>query len=123
MVKLVFCLRRLPHLSREEFRHYWRTTHGPLVARHAALLKIRRYVQTHAQDTPYSDVLRAMRGTAEPYDGFAELWWDDLDALAAATSTAEGRAAGLALFEDERRFIDHGRSSMTLCEEHPIVAA
>ncbi|HBT35125.1 MAG TPA: EthD family reductase, partial [Hyphomonas sp.] len=24
MIKLTFCLRRLPHLSREEFQRYWR---------------------------------------------------------------------------------------------------
>jgi hypothetical protein len=23
MIKLTFCLRRLPHLSREEFQRYW----------------------------------------------------------------------------------------------------
>ncbi|MGH7820684.1 MAG: EthD domain-containing protein [Candidatus Binatia bacterium] len=37
MVKLVFCLRRLPHLSRAEFQRYWRETHGPLVRKHGAL--------------------------------------------------------------------------------------
>jgi|SRR5687767_4667349 uncharacterized protein (TIGR02118 family) len=121
MVKLVFCLRRLPHLSREEFQRYWKTVHGPLVASHAACLNIRRYVQTHAGDAASSEALRRTRGTAEPYDGFAELWWDDADALAAATATPEGQAAGAALFEDERRFIDHARSSIALCREHAIV--
>ena len=32
MIKVVFCLRRQPHLSRQEFQHYWRTVHAPLVA-------------------------------------------------------------------------------------------
>jgi hypothetical protein len=31
MVKLVFCARRLPHLSRAEFQRYWFENHGPLV--------------------------------------------------------------------------------------------
>ena len=31
MIKLVFCLRRQPHLSREEFQRYWRECHAPLV--------------------------------------------------------------------------------------------
>ena len=121
MVKLVFLLRRLPSLTQAEFQRYWRETHGPLVRRHADVLRIRRYVQTHALDTPYNAALRATRGTAEPYDGVAELWWDSLDELAAATSAPEGRAAGDALLEDERRFIDHAASSMFLCEEHPFV--
>jgi uncharacterized protein (TIGR02118 family) len=121
VVKLVFLLRRLPSLSRAEFQRYWRDTHGPLVARHAGVLRIRRYVQTHTLETPYTDALRATRGTGEPYDGVAELWWESADHLAAATATPEGRAAGAALLEDERRFIDHAASSMFLCEEHPFV--
>lgn len=44
MVKLVFCLRRLPRLSRAEFQAYWREKHGSLVQERAALLGIRRYV-------------------------------------------------------------------------------
>ena len=121
MVKLVFLLRRLPALSQADFQRYWRETHGPLVARHAGALRIRRYVQTHAVDTPYNAALQATRGTAEPYDGVAELWWDSVDELGAATSTPEGRAAGAALLEDERRFIDLAASSMFLCEEHPFI--
>ena len=121
MVKLVFLLRRLPHLSREEFQRHWRDTHGPLVARYAGVLRIRRYVQTHTLDTPYAEVLRATRGTGEPFDGIAELWWESLDELAAATATPEGQAAGHALLEDERRFIDHAGSSMFPCEEHSFV--
>ena len=38
MIKLTFCLRRLPHLSREEFQAYWRETHAPLVAERAEVL-------------------------------------------------------------------------------------
>src|SRR5262249_12358508 len=50
MIKLVFCLRRLPHLSRAEFQRYWGETHGPLVRRRAEALGIRRYVQLHTLD-------------------------------------------------------------------------
>ena len=32
MIKLTFCLIRLPHLTREAFQDYWLNTHGPLVA-------------------------------------------------------------------------------------------
>jgi uncharacterized protein (TIGR02118 family) len=122
MTKLVFCLRRLPHLSREEFQRYWRERHGPLVRSHAATLGIRRYVQTHTLEHPLNAALAASRAAPEPFDGVAELWWDDAGALAAATSTPEGQAAGAALLEDERRFIDHARSPIFVAEERPVVA-
>src|SRR5881409_1469797 len=52
MVKLVFCLHRLPALSREEFQRYWRERHGPLVRESAKALGIRRHVQVHTLATP-----------------------------------------------------------------------
>ena len=76
MIKLSFCLRRLPHLTREEFQRYWRETHAPLVRRHAAALRIHRYVQTHALLGEAADSLRASRGGPPGYDGVAELWWE-----------------------------------------------
>ena len=122
MIKLVFTLHRKPGLSRDEFQRYWRDTHGPLVRTHAATLGIRRYVQSHTLTTPLNDGLRASRDAPEGYDGVAELWWDSLDALAAAVATPEGQAASVELLEDERRFIDHARSPLWLSEEHEVIA-
>ena len=121
MVKLVFCLHRLPALSREEFQRYWRERHGPLVRRHAATLRIQRYVQLHSCDDPLNDVLRASRGGPEGYDGIAELWWASREDLEAATASAEGRRASLELLDDERRFIDLARSPLWIAEAVPVV--
>jgi uncharacterized protein (TIGR02118 family) len=121
MLKLTFALSRLPHLSREEFQRYWLEQHGPLVRSHAGVLGIRRYVQTHTLADEVQVALRASRGAPEPYDGVAELWYDSLEAIAVAASTDEGRAASVALYEDERRFIDHAASPLWFGEEHEIV--
>jgi len=121
MIKLVFPLHRLPALSREEFQAYWRETHAPLVAKHAGALGIERYIQVHTATTPINDGLRASRGGPEPYDGIAELWFESEAALAASMQTPEGAAAGRALLEDERRFIDLERSPLWIAEEHVIV--
>src|SRR4051794_2926941 len=110
MVKLLFCLRRRPELSREEFQRYWRDHHAGLVGDRADSLLMRRYVQAHTLDGDAGEALRASRGGPEPFDGVAELWWDSVESLAEASSTPEGRAAGRALLEDEREFIDLARS-------------
>lgn len=122
MTRLVFCLRRLPHLSREEFQRYWFERHAPLVRSHSATLGIRRYVQLHTLDHALNAALQASRGGPDEYDGIAELWWDDAEALAAATSTPEGQAAGAALLADERNFIDLARSPLFVATERPIIA-
>jgi uncharacterized protein (TIGR02118 family) len=123
VLKLSFCLVRLPSLSREEFQRYWRQTHAPLVAKHARALRIRRYLQCHTETTPASDGLRASRGGPEAYDGIAELWWDSLEDLVAATASPEGALAGRELLEDERRFIDLARSPLFFGREHLIVGS
>ena len=121
MLKLTFCLRRLPALSREEFQRYWRETHAPLVRRHADALGIERYVQVHAAHDDVSAALRAGRGGPEGYDGVAELWWRDRAAFDAALAKPEAQRAGAELLADERRFIDLARSPLWLGEEHPVV--
>jgi len=50
MIKLVFCLRRRDDLSPAEFYSSWRERHAPLVLRHAPVLRIARYVQSHTID-------------------------------------------------------------------------
>jgi len=121
VIKLVYCLRRLPNLSRAEFQHYWRETHGPLVRSHAEVLRIRRYVQVHTLNTPLNDVIGASRGAGEAYDGVAELWFERAEDLAESTATPAGRNAALELLEDERRFVDLPRSALWIAEEHTIV--
>ena len=121
MIKLTFCVRKLPHMSLEEFQRYWLENHGPLVRERATALRIKRYVQVHRLDSPANDAMRASRQTGDPYDGVAELWWDSLEDLAGATATPEGQQAGRELLADERKFIDLRRCALWVGEEHEIV--
>src|SRR5687768_9111995 len=117
MVKLVFCCRRNPALSPEEFRRYWLDEHAPLVrSLREAIPSMKRYVQSHTLDTPANDAVRASRGSAEHYDGITEVRFDEI----AGPSTEAAAAAGRRLLEDEATFIDFARSSVFYTEEHEI---
>jgi uncharacterized protein (TIGR02118 family) len=121
VIKIVFCLRRLPSLSADEFYRYWLENHGPLVRSHAQTLHIRRYTQGHTFTDPRTAPAVEARGCeARAYDGVAEVSWDSVEELVEAGSTPEGRAAGRALLEDERRFIDLPNSSMFYVHEHEL---
>ncbi|MFO1081075.1 MAG: EthD domain-containing protein [Reyranellaceae bacterium] len=120
MLKLTFCLRRLPTLSLAEFHDYWLTRHGPLVRRLQPALGMLRYVQVHRRDDDLDAGLRAVRGAPEPYDGVAELWWESEASFRASGRTPEGRAAGKTLLEDEAKFIDLARSPLWLGTEHVL---
>lgn len=120
MVHLIFCLRRLPHLSRAEFQRYWRETHAPLVKQHAGALGIKRYVQAHTIDPAMSQAVAAARGAPEPFDGVAELWFDWND-VAARMTTPAAAEAGRSLLEDERRFIDLPNSPIFFADDHVVI--
>lgn len=121
MIKLTFCLRRRGDLTREQFQDYWLNVHGPLVRERAEVLSVRRYVQAHTLEL--GGIHRAFQkrndDAPEPYDGVAELWFDDLDALGGDDEAR--RRAGAELLADERNFIDLANSPMWLSQEHQIV--
>ncbi len=122
MIKIVFCLRRLPELPEAEFYRYWLESHGELVRQYAQTLRIRRYTQSHTfTDARLSPAIDSRGGPADPFDGVAELWWDSAEDLIEAASTPEGVSAGLALLEDERTFIDLANSPMFFSNEHVVL--
>jgi uncharacterized protein (TIGR02118 family) len=91
-VKMFSLLTRKPGTEIAAFQSYWRTKHGPLAAK---LPQVRRYVQCHARPSTYAD------GRSPRYDGVAELWFDDFDAVRESGKIEEYRAVQL----DEPKFL------------------
>lgn len=118
MIKIAVCMRRLPHLSREEFQRYWREIHGPLIVKHSASLRVRKYRQVHTLDIPLLDKMRSERGTMEPFDGIAELCWEDLNEL---EPTPDRIKSLKEIIEDEHRFLDLSQSSLLIGKEHVFI--
>ena len=123
MLKLTFCLRRLPTLSLAEFQGYWLNRHGPLVRRLQPVLGMLRYEQLHRLAGDLADGIRRVRDAPEPYDGVAELWWESEEAYRAARREPEAREAGRVLLADEAKFIDLPRSPIWLNREEVIYPA
>ena len=120
MLKLTFCLRRLPSLSLEEFQDYWLNKHAPLVRTLQPVLGMTRYVQLHRHAGDLADGMRRVRGAPEPYDGIAELWWANEEAWRAASRNPMAREANRLLLEDEAKFIDLTNSPLWLNREEMI---
>ena len=121
MVKFSMCLHRLPGMSPEAFHKYWFENHGPLVRSVADALNIKRYVQVHTLDHPVNGGFRKSRGGPEGFDGIAEIWYENLEAMEAANRSEEGRAAGRTLKADEANFIDLSRSPGWIAEERIVI--
>jgi len=107
MIKLAYCFTKKAGLSDDEFFRYWKNIHGPIGAR---IPQLRKLVQSHRLTVP-GDKHKA------DYDGMAELWFDDVEALLAALQSPEWAAAS----EDESNFIDHNKVAYFVSEEHIIL--
>ena len=119
MIKLVFCCRRKPEMTREEFQKRWLEVHGPLVKRvREQMPMMKRYVQSHSLPDEVSEAVRASRGAGPAYDGITEVWFDSLESMGAQSEEAvEGAKA---LLEDEAKFLDLPNCAVFLTEEHEI---
>jgi uncharacterized protein (TIGR02118 family) len=107
MVKLVACLKRKSGISVADFQRHWRTQHADIVVRQA---RLRRYVQNHVSPECYDE--------GDPvFDGVAEAWFDDVDAMRALAPTAEYRAVR----DDEPHFLDVPAMRVVLTDEVLLV--
>jgi uncharacterized protein (TIGR02118 family) len=107
MVKALSYFRRKPGMAVEDFQAYWRQRHPEVVTK---LAGVRRYVQSHTLPQAYA------RG-APAYDGIAEVWFDDTEAMRRLGGSPEYEAVRA----DEARFIDHATMGLLITEEHVIV--
>ena len=121
MIKFVFCLRRKPGMSRQEFQTYWRERHAALVREHAQTIGCKRYVQAHTLQSELNSELRATRGAPDEYDGVAELWFDEREFTNPTLDRERVQQASERLIEDEREFIDLSRSPLFWAKEHVVI--
>jgi uncharacterized protein (TIGR02118 family) len=106
MVKVITFLKRKAGIPVGEFQSYWREKHPEVVTR---LPGVRRYVQSHTLVAEY--------GNGEPlYDGIAEVWADNTDALRAMTRSDDHAAVQA----DEARFIDRTTMGIVITEDHLV---
>lgn len=101
MIKIVAVIKKKPTLSRDEFIRYWHDDH-PFFVR--ALPGIRGYRQNPAID----------HRKEWPFDGMAELWFDDVSAVKEAYSGDEAAA----LFAHEEEFLES--TQWFISEEAPV---
>lgn len=120
MIKMIVAIYRKPGMTMEAFQDRWLNGHGPLVRRHAAAMRMKRYVQSHDVNAPDFKAVFDARGWTAPPDGITEIWWESLDDFRAAMETPEGRAASAALEADEAIFFDVSRTQAFITREETI---
>ncbi len=106
MFKVIELLKRKPGMSVEDFQHYWRYRHGPLVTKSP---EVRRYVQSSA-------LLQGYRKGELLFDGIGETWFDSSDAYEAWRNDR----ASSAILSDQADFVDRSRTVVMPVDVHVI---
>jgi len=120
MIKLVYCITKKAGLTDQQFFDYWKYVHGPIGSR---IPRLRKLVQSHRITVPgdrrQPDRVSGfvLANPEQKYDGMAELWFDDAEALLTARQSPEW----IASHEDETNFIDHNKVAYFVSEEHTIL--
>ena len=105
MVKVFALIPRKKDISEQQFHEHWAGPHAQLALR---ITTLRRYVQSHR-------VAPKLDGLPEPpYDGIAEVWFDDAEA---AAGMGEDPNYVDHAHADEPNFIDTEQLSFIAIEE------
>jgi len=101
LIKQATFFKRRPDLAPAAFHDYWRNRHPEFVCRIPGL---RRYVQNHAITDD------------GPFDGIAEVWFEDMDAMRANA----GRPELEAVRADEANFLDTANMGAIIADDYVI---
>lgn len=123
MIKISYLMRRLPHLSLEEFQSYWSEKHPQAAPADAfSVLGVKRYVQVLPLETETRNLVIGPRtGLVEPFDGIAELWVESEESLEHDWSTEKAKEYVGIFFKDEQNFIDWTRSTILVSKENVVM--
>ncbi len=124
MIKISYLMRRQAHLSLEEFQSYWRSEKHPQAAPADAFstLGIKRYVQVLPLESDARNLVIGPRiGLVDSFDGIAELWVEDIEALERDWSTEKAKEYIEIFFKDEQNFIDWSRSTNLVSKENVVM--
>ena len=103
MMKLIALVVKKPDLSLEQFQHYWLETHTLFSTKIEGLRGYRINIAIAGE--PHT----------APYDGSAELWWDNPEAFRSGNASAAGLIAG----DDTCHFAE--RVTFIYTKEHIVV--
>jgi uncharacterized protein (TIGR02118 family) len=113
MVKISVFLMGRSDLTHEQFIQYWKDKHASLLmSLDSFKSSVRRYTQQHSLKNVPGDL------PIVPYDGVAEVWFDDLSSAMALFGHQDYTTI---IVKDEENFLDRTKTTLFISSETKIV--
>jgi hypothetical protein len=121
-VKIIYGVRCLPELNRQQAQLHWNACHGAVSRQDIKYSVMKKYIQAHAIDSTFVNQLMERRGyrVDESFIGAAEGWIDV--EKAPKDFPAEEMAEVVAMsMDDIALFVERERSQVFVTKEHVIM--
>lgn len=119
MIKLVFCVKKKPELSPAEFRKRWKD-HQIFTRSVAKAMHATRITHSLTLAIEENEELRLTRGTAEPFDGLLEVWWEDSAPIHAGFKDPKIQEMIARMRADQNNFLDRAHSIVCFASEDQV---
>ena len=112
MIRFINCIRKLSHISSEQFREYWNDPKFD-----AIIDRVMEYTGAtgHAKNLTLmveaNELMQKKRGgSAQPFDGVLEYWWDNAPQLNAVLNSPQCDVLMKSMLEYQKQFVDLEKS-------------
>lgn len=115
MIKIIAMVKRKSGITAEEFSRYWYDEHAPFfrtMIPEALIAEKKGYVQNH--------VVRLASGREPPFDGVAEICFDNLESFRRWNEWYFSDDAK-PLRDDEENFMDRSKAIIVVAEERVVI--
>ena len=117
MIRYINCVKRRPDISIEQFRQYWNSNEfADLINQVVALSGAKRFSKSATLVVEANTLLQQQRGSADPFDGVLEYWWDKAAHLDTLFDKPEVTDLMQRMLDYQRQFIDFSHSSIFFTE-------
>ncbi len=117
MIRYMSCMRKLEHLSADEFRRFWRDpSFDDLIERLVSLVKPMRFSKSLVLHVEANTQIMHERGTDEPFDGIIEYWWENAAQVMEVVDTPQAAELLDQIHLYKSQFVDFSRSSIFFTE-------
>ena len=121
-VKVMYCVRALPEINRQQAQLHWNACHGAVSRQDIEYSVIKKYIQGHAIDSTFVNQLVAERGyeADQSFIGCAEGWIDVEQAPKDFPEAEKAEVVAMSM-DDITLFSDRERSQVFVSKEHVII--
>jgi len=108
MIRFINCMRKRPGMSSEQFRQYWNDTKfDAIIGRVVEYTGAAGYSKNLTLLVAANELMQERRGgSAQPFDGVLEYWWDDGARLNSVLHTPQCDLLMKSMLEYQREFVD-----------------